>query len=292
MLTVALLVVGVLAVSLSGPLVAFMTIPALAVAFWRNAAATVALTPLVAARREEARATSRRDRIAVVAAGLALALHFGTWVVSLRLTSVASSMALLSLQVGWVALWETLRGRRYDPRVLLGLGIAVAGVVVVTGVDLRVSREAFLGDLLALVSGIGTAAYMVIGGRVRPRLSTTVYTWGCYGTCALALLLVCALGRVPLLGFPAEQWALLALLTVTAQFLGHSVFNHLLDRLSALVIGLVLLLEVPGAALLAWPLLGQVPSPAAALGVALLLAGTVLVLVYDRSEESHEVVPA
>ena len=53
MRTLLLLAVGVVAVSLSGPLMAAMVVPPLAIAFWRNAFATVALAPGVAGRREE-----------------------------------------------------------------------------------------------------------------------------------------------------------------------------------------------------------------------------------------------
>ena len=49
MRTLLLLAVGVVAVSLSGPLMAAMVVPPLAIAFWRNALATAALAPGVLA---------------------------------------------------------------------------------------------------------------------------------------------------------------------------------------------------------------------------------------------------
>ena len=82
--------IGVLAVSLSGPLMAAMVVPPLAIAFWRNGFATLALAPGVAVqRREELAGLRGRSLGLVVASGAALALHFGTWVTSLTLTSVA-----------------------------------------------------------------------------------------------------------------------------------------------------------------------------------------------------------
>ena len=67
-------------------------------------------------------------------------------------------------------------------------------------------------------------------------------------------------------------------LTATAQLLGHSVFNHLLATVSAIVVSLALLLEIPGAALIAAAWLGQVPSPAAFAGLALVLGGMAAVV--------------
>jgi drug/metabolite transporter (DMT)-like permease len=68
------------------------------------------------------------------------------------------------------------------------------------------------------------------------------------------------------------------LLTVSAQLLGHSVFNHLLATTSPTVVSLALLLEVPGASLLAALFIGQVPPLAAGLGLAVIVTGMALVI--------------
>ena len=60
---------------------------------------------------------------------------------------------------------------------------------------------------------------------------------------------------------------------MSAQLLGHSVFNHLLATMSPTVVSLVLLLEVPGAALLAAVFLGQAPPWGVYAGLLLILAG-------------------
>ena len=284
MRTLLLLAVGVVAVSLSGPLMAAMVVPPLAIAFWRNALATVALSPGVAVhRREELSALRGRPLGLVVASGAALALHFGTWVTSLTLTSVASATAIVCLQIAWVVAWQLLRGERFNAAVLLGLVVSLAGVLVVSGVDFTVSPEALLGDVLALVGGVAAAAYMLIGARARQATSTTTYTFVCYGTCAAILAVACVVGGQDLGGYPLDQWGLLLLVTATAQLMGHSVFNHLLATTKPIVVSLALLLEVPGAALLAALLLGQVPPAGAAVGLVVILAGMALVVLNNRA---------
>ena len=85
-------------------------------------------------------------------------------------------------------------------------------------------------------------------------------------------------------GYPLSQWGLLLLVTATAQLMGHSVFNHLLATTSPIVVSLALLLEVPGAALLAAALiLGQVPPLGAVVGLLVILAGMALVVVNNRA---------
>ena len=279
MRTLLLMAVGVAGVSLSGPLMAAMAVPPLAISFWRNGLATLALAPRVAGRREDLVALRGRRPWLVAAAGAALAVHFGTWVTALTMTSVASATAIVCLQMAWVAAWQLLRGDRFNAGVVSGLVLALVGVLVVSGVDLTVSTEALAGDLLALVGGVAAAAYMVIGSRARQALSTTTYTFGCYGTCALLLLVACVVSGQQLWGYPPAQWGLLVLVTATAQLMGHSVFNHLLATTTPMVVSLVLLLEVPGASILAAALLGQVPTVGAVVGLVTILAGIALVIV-------------
>ena len=288
--TGALLALGVAAVSTSGPLMAAMVVPPLAIAFWRNAFATVALLPSAATTRSAELSSLGRRRFALIAAsGLALAVHFGTWVTSLTLTSVASATALVCLQIGWVVAWQMLRGERLTVGAATGLVVSFVGVLVVSGVDLTLSPEALLGDLLALVGGIAAAAYIIVGSRARQSVSTTTYTFVCYGTCAAILLVACLVAGQPLWGYDARQWALLVAVTVTAQLMGHSVFNHLLATTSPMVVSLALLLEVPGAALLAAWFLGQYPPVAALAGLAVILLGMTCVILNNRAEHREPV---
>jgi drug/metabolite transporter (DMT)-like permease len=283
--TALVLAVAVVAVSLSGPLMAAMVVPPLAIAFWRNAMATGALAPVALTRRRaELTALDGRQAGLLAAAGVALAAHFAGWVTALTLTSVASATAIVCLQIAWVVLWELTQGARYGVAMTVGLAVAFAGVLVVSGVDLTVSSEALLGDLLALFGGAAAAAYMILGARARRSTSTTTYTFVCYGACAAVLLAGCLLAGQPLAGYARDQWLLLVLVTATAQLLGHSLLNHAVKAVGPMVISLVLLLEVPGAALLAALIVDQTPPPEAAAGLLLVLAGMAMVVLNDRRE--------
>jgi drug/metabolite transporter (DMT)-like permease len=286
----ALLAVGVCAVSLAAPLMASLVVPPLAIAFWRNALATAVIAPVAGVRnRTELAALSGAQVRTVVIAGVCLASHFGFWITSLTMTSVASSTAIVSLQVIWVVGYDLIRGAPVGRQVVLGVLVATAGALVVSGVDFSISARALAGDGLALLGSVGVAAYAVIGGRARQSVSTTVYTLGCYGTAALVLLVAAVVSRQSLAGYDADQWVLLGCLAASAQLLGHSVFNHLLDRVSPMVVSLTILLEIPGASLIAAAWLGQVPGPTAVLGLLLILSGMIVVIA--AAPPSVEVAP-
>jgi drug/metabolite transporter (DMT)-like permease len=280
-LDLALLAVALLAVSTSGPIIAATAAPALAIAFWRNALATGVLAPYVVVRRRrraELRRLTRREIGLAVLAGAMLAAHFGTWVPSVTLTSVASSTALVATQPVWAAVLARLRGERIPGLAWAGIAVAVVGAALLAGVDLSVSPRALVGDLLAVAGGAFAALYMTAGAEARRSLSTTTYTTLCYLSCALLLLAVCAASGQALTGYPARAWLLLVALTAGAQLLGHSLFNRVLRTTSATVVSLSILLEVPGAALLAAVFLGQRPPAAAVPAAALLVAGIALVV--------------
>ncbi|MEU4237761.1 DMT family transporter [Actinoplanes sp. NPDC026619] len=278
-LTAISLVVAVLAVSSSAPLIAFAAAPALAIAFWRNGLAAVALTPVtLGPRRTELAGASRRALIFCVLAGVALAAHFATWMPSVKLGSVATATALVATQPVWQGLIAAGQGRRPSAAGWLGIAFAVAGAAWATGVDVGVSGQAVLADVLAVLGAIAAAVYTALGEQARATLSTTTYTWICYGTCGVLLLLVCVVGGVHLTGYDGRTWAAILALVAGAQLLGHSMFNYALQRTSATTVSVLILLEVPGAALLAWLWLDQRPRLATLPGLALLLAGVLVVI--------------
>jgi drug/metabolite transporter (DMT)-like permease len=133
------------------------------------------------------------------------------------------------------------------------------------------------------------AVYTIAGGRVREDLSTSAYTVVAYSTSALLLLVMCLAGSQPVVGFDAKSWGLIVAVTVSAQLLGHSVFNHLLATISPTIVSMVLLLEVPGAALLAAVFLSQAPPVAVYAGLALILAGlAIVVTARTRAQQPRE----
>ncbi|MEV6109809.1 DMT family transporter [Streptomyces sp. NPDC051940] len=281
-----LLAVAVGGVSFSAPLIASMAAPALAIAFWRNAMAVGVLAPVVGLRRglrDEVRGMGRRTFWLCVASGAILALHFGLWLPSLKLTSVASSTALGTTTPVWTLVLLRLRGQRAPGLVWAGAVVAMAGVVLLTGVDLSLSPEALAGDALALGGGIAAAGYVLIGAEVRRTVSTTSYTLICYGVCAVALLGVCLAAGVDLGGgYSAETWLKLVALTGCAQLLGHTLFNRVVHGLGATVTSTAILLEAPGAALIAAVWLGQNPPAGVYVALTVILAGLTMVILANR----------
>jgi len=283
--------IGLLAVSTSGPLIAASAaVPALAIAFWRNALAAAVLLPwTLVRRRSELTALDARERRLALVAGLMLALHFGTWIPAISYTSVASATALVATQPAWAAIISTVRGERVARRVWLGIAVAMVGALLLTGADLTVSGDALLGDGLALLGGVFAAGYMTAGSEVRRSVTTTTYTALCYSTTAVLLLVVCLVGRQSLAGYDGRDWARLVALTAGAQLLGHSLFNVVLKRVSPTLVSLAILFEIPGAALIAALFVAGQHVPLLAVPAAALLVAGLAIVISSGQRESAPV---
>jgi drug/metabolite transporter (DMT)-like permease len=291
--TVVALVVAIVAVSASAPLIAYAAAPALAIAFWRNALGAAALAPAALAhRRTELRelltpGAGRRTLGVTVLAGVCLAVHFATWVPSAKLTSVAMSVALVSTTPVWTALVAAARGVRVPGSTWTGIGIAVAGVALATGADPDLSGRALLGDALALVGGVAAAGYTLLGERARASLATTTYASICYSVCAAIVLAVGLAAGARLWGYTWETWTAIVGMTIGPQLLGHTLINYALHRVGAPTVAVLLLLEVPGALVIAWLLLGQLPAARTLPGIAVLLAGVAVVVLGGRRQPTN-----
>ena len=280
---VALMGVAVLGVSMSGPLTALVAAPVLAIAFWRNAAGAAALVPVLLSRDRATLAGLRpRDLGSSVVAGLFLAAHFAAWLPSLSMTTVAASTALVTTTPIWTALAARATGVRLPAAVWWGLVLAVVGVALIAGVDVSVGTEALAGDGLAVLGAICAGGYVLAGARARERLSTSAYAVVAYSVCAAAVAVAAVVADVPLTGFSARDWWLIAGITVCAQLAGHTLLNLVLSTVGPTVVSLAVLLEVPGALIVALILLGQVPPLLALPGMVAVVAGVALVVRASR----------
>jgi drug/metabolite transporter (DMT)-like permease len=279
----ALMAVAVVGISLSGPLTALVVAPVLAIAFWRNAAGAAAMLPVLLTRERAGLTGLRwRDLRSSLIAGLFLAAHFAAWLPSLSMTTVAASIALVTTTPVWTTLIARLSGVRLPSVVWWGLLLAVLGAALIAGVDVTVSLEAVAGDGLALLGAICAGGYVLAGARARERLSTSAYAVVCYSTCALVLAVAALIAHVPLAGFSARDWWLIAAITFVAQLLGHTLFNLVVSTVGPTIVSLAILLEVPGSLIVALVLLHQAPPLLALPGMAAVVVGVTLVVRASR----------
>jgi len=268
-----LLTVGVIGIGTSGPVIAASIMPVPSLIFWRNLGGAIMMAPFAIRNREWQSAEERRAISLSGLAGLFLALHFICFFLAMRFTSVATGTALTALQPIFTALYLRSKGGIIPKRAWSGMAVAFLSVLLITGIDFQISLRHFIGDIFALVGAALAAAYMLVGSRAQQNISTSTYTSVCYLTCALSALVIAIATGSEVLNFEARQWWLVLALILGAQFLGHTMFNMALRRVSPVVVALIVFFEVPVSAVIAYFWLDQVPPAGIIPGIIGLLIG-------------------
>lgn len=239
----------------------------------RLSIAALCLSPFIV-RRWGSMAPSVRK--GALLGGVFYALHFGTWVTSLTLTSVAASVTLVTATPILLATWAFItRVDRPSRLQVLAIGIAVVGVSVIGSQD---SGGAIVGDALAFAGAAAMAGYLVIARRQGDALDPMAFTGiACAVGGALLMLSTLAFG-VPVAIPSTESFVFVLLAVVVPQLIGHTALTWALRVLPPTRVGMATVAEPVGATLLAWTWLHEVPPTLTLVGCAITLSAVLLSL--------------
>jgi drug/metabolite transporter (DMT)-like permease len=280
----AYLVLGgaVACISLGSIFVRLAGAPPLAVAFHRIGLATLLLAPFaLRALLQSWGGLTRPQSLALLGSGVALGVHFATWIASLSYTSVAASVLLVNtaplftLAFSRVVLGETVTGT-----VQAATGLALAGALLIAAGDR--AAGSLLGIALALAGAVTLSLYHVAGRGLREALPLRAYVLAVWATAAVTVGVFALVARVPLAAYPARTFLLFLALAVVPTLLGHGLVNHSLRLVPAPTVGLFLLGEPVAAGVMAYALFGERPGAWALAGGALILAALALVTLEGR----------
>ena len=283
---IIMIVVGVIGISMSSIFVKYSTAPSAVTAAYRLIWTILLMAPVTFGSREirqELFRLKRKNLVLSCLSGVFLAFHFTLWFESLHHTSVASSTTIVCTEVIWVSLGYALflKGRM-GFRAVLAIAVTLVGSILIAFADSSAGGSHLYGDVLSLLAAIAVAAYVLLGRVVRETVSTTVYTFVVYASCAAVLLCFCLIQGSPLFGYGASGIVVGLLLAVFSTILGHSIFSWCLKYFSPSFVSASKLCEPVVAALLAGFLFGETPA-------ALQLAGGILILggvyYYSRLEK-------
>jgi drug/metabolite transporter (DMT)-like permease len=250
--------------------------PPLAVAASRLVVACAVLLFIAALRRQASRLAGR-DRLVLIAAGFALAVHFGAWIWSLEYTSVAVSTLLVATSPIWTALYDSIVHRRHLTAIAwAAFVVGAAGLVLIVGFNATrppVAGHAILGSVLALLGAFAIGAYFILVRVVRSAYGTRAIVTQTYTWAAVALVIASAAAhQSPPLFSNAQAWGGILAMAFISQLLGHTGMNASLRWFSPSAVAMSTLLEPVIAAVLALLIFGESLTTLA-------LAGGVLVLV-------------
>ncbi len=221
--------------------------------------------------------------------GALYAIHFGAWVASLTLTHIAASMTLVTVTPLMLAAWGLITGRdKPSGRVMLALGIAMTGVLLIGWRDLSGTSDALWGDALALVGAASIGVYFALVRAQGPKLDVLAFSAGAALAGAGWLWALAWLWGAPLHVAGTQAWVALALCALGPHVIGHSLLTWSLRYISPTRAGVAVLAEPVIAIALGWVVLGERVGAMALVGCAIVLGGVMLAM----SARSRGVAPA
>jgi drug/metabolite transporter (DMT)-like permease len=244
----------------------------------RLAVAALLLSPLLFRAMAQGRVTGRLVRAGVLG-GLLYGAHFGTWVTSLMLTSVAASVTLVTATPLLLAVAGLITGRdRPTRRLWMALGLALFGVLLIGGAPSHQHPDALTGDALALAGAAAMAGYLVVGRRLGEALDLWPFMAITTAVGSATMFTGAALLGVPLEAASTEALGYLVLAALLPQLVGHGLLTWSLRHTTPTTVGMATVGEPVGAAALGWVWLGESVSPLTAVGCLITLAAVALAL--------------
>jgi drug/metabolite transporter (DMT)-like permease len=259
-----------LSVSSAAVLIRMTPAPASSIAFWRLFLTAIMLAPLLFKKRRHP--VPVRQILPLALSGLFLALHFIFWIHSLSLLPVALSTALVSTHPLMLAVYSRLRQhRRLQTSTRWSLGLVVLGLCLLGLGDMRHIDWTGVGE--ALAGALFAGLYLLTGQHARQQLSASEYSTGTYAAASVLLAASELLRRGNLGPMNGHLLVLYLLMALIPTLGGHTLFNWLLRWVPASRLSLAMVGEIPGAALLAWLVLHQMPGWPIWLSITLITAG-------------------
>lgn len=224
-----------------------------------------------------------------IGAGIALAVHFATWISSLGYTSIAVSTTLVTTNPLWVALLSWFWFREKPTRATFwGIGIAmIGGILIGLAGTSQDGANPLLGNGLAIVGAWAASLYLLLGREAqRQGLNVGSYVTVAYSTAAITLFPLPFLFGSPYLGYPVLTYVYIVLMAVFPQLIGHTSFNWAMRHLPPTIVTLIILLEPVGSTIFAIALFQEIPGTQVIIGASVLLMGVAIAILGNSTKTS------
>lgn len=273
------ILVSIIAVSTASILIRMSNAPPLIIAMYRMIFSTVILSPFFIQNKgiQKVSQLGSRGVLSLMGVGVVLAIHFASWITSVTMTSVASSVIFVHIDPIFVALISHFfLDEKVGRRTVVGIVIGILGATVIAFGDMGLGGLNFMGDALALVGGVMLGIYILAGRQLRQNMDLTTYVTPVYASAAVVLFLMSIFTSTALVGYSMDEYLLFSVIALVPMIFGHTVYNWALKYVSAPIVSLSLLGEPVGASVLAYVFLSEVPSVFVLVGGVLTLVGILI----------------
>lgn len=271
---------GVVILGFAAIFVKWSDAPGPVTALYRMLIGAAVIAPFFLVRKGASlRKLPRRGVLMALLGGALFGTDMAIWMTAVGISGATMPTLMANTAPLWVGIGSLLVFReRQTVGFWVGLLLAVGGVVLVFGHNLRGGAGLGRGMAMGLVAALFYAGFVLATQEGRRHVDTVTYLWISTLGAAAALLVINLAMRSPLAGFDRATYLSFLALGIVVQFLGWLLINYSQGYLRASLVAPVLLGQPVLTALLAIPLLGEVLTPWHVLGGLTVLTGVYIVI--------------
>jgi len=276
---------GVLSLSFSAMFVRWAEAPGPVTAFYRLFLSTLLLIPVFLWRNRKNTAIRSKAIWFPLLAGMFTASDLALWTSSLEYTTAANATLLGNTAPLWVALgtWLIFK-QKLSNSFWRGLSITLAGALLIMGTDFILHPRFGVGDLMATLTGLFYGGYFLFTEKSRRHFDTLAHIWLVGFGASIAMYFINLVFQNPLTGYDHTTWIVFIATALVSQIIGYMALAYALGHLPAAIVSPTMVLQPVVTALLAIPLLDEIPTVWQGIGGGIALLGIYLV---NRSHQTE-----
>jgi len=270
--------IGVLALSFSAMFVRWADAPGPVTAFYRMLFSVLILFPFFLTRIKKNTSVTSSVVWFPLLAGAFTAFDLALWTSSLSYTTAANATLLGNTAPLWVALgaWLILK-QKLSSAFWRGLTITLAGAGLILGTDFILHPRFGIGDVMAIFTGFFYGGYFLFTEKSRIHFDTVMHIWLVGVGASISLFIINLVLQNPLAGFDKNTWLIFIATAFVSQLVGYMALAYALGHLPASIVAPTMVLQPVVTALLAIPLLGEIPGVWQGIGGSIALIGIYIV---------------
>jgi drug/metabolite transporter (DMT)-like permease len=252
------------------------------IAAYRLGVASVILFIIFKLKGHSLKEVPKKDLLFSLVGGLFLAFHFIAWITSLKYTSVASSVVLVTTNPIFLGLFSYfLFKEKQEIELVIGIVLCLLGSIMIVSGDSGIheltlyNKKVMAGDVLALIGAIMASGYLIVGSKVREKLDILPYVTVVFTSSAIFLLVISVVMKIPFTGYRSTSYLYMVLLALIPQLIGHTSINWALKNLKTSLIAISILGEPVGATILAYIFFKESVGPLQFIGMSLIFAAII-----------------
>ena len=267
------LLIGVIAISIFPVLVKWAPVSGISSAFYRMAIAVVFLLPYVLFKKQLQKPEGSLW-LPIFICGILFGSDIAIWNLSIHYSNATQATLLTNLSPVWVGIGSAIfLNDRPARQFWIGTIVALAGMVILMGLDTFTQMRFDKGFLMAVTSGLLYASYMIVSKRVLNRINIVSFMTYSMIISSAYLFIICLVMQQPLWNFTPTIWGVLSIQGLICQLLGWLTISYAVQKLDAQRVSLSLLSQSVATGFLAWIFINEKVSFQMIVGGIIILIG-------------------